>query len=46
LLNAVALVAEPIHLAFLWRPAFRDPDDDAGDGSKRTGERGGDLQPA
>ena len=28
LLDAVAAVAEPVHLAFLWRPAVADPDDD------------------
>jgi predicted nucleic acid-binding protein len=28
LLDAVAAVAEPARLAFLWRPALRDPDDD------------------
>ena len=28
LLDAVAVVAEPARLAFLWRPALRDPDDD------------------
>ena len=28
LLDAVASVAEPVRLAFLWRPAVRDPDDD------------------
>lgn len=28
LLDAVAAVAMPVHLAFLWRPATRDPDDD------------------
>ncbi len=28
LLDAVARVAEPIRLAFLWRPALPDPDDD------------------
>ncbi len=28
LLDAVAAVAEPVRLAFLWRPAVRDPDDD------------------
>lgn len=28
LLDAVAAVAEPVHLAFLWRPTLRDPDDD------------------
>lgn len=28
LLDAVAAVAEPVRLAFLWRPAARDPDDD------------------
>jgi len=28
LLDAVALVAEPVRLAFLWRPLLRDPDDD------------------
>jgi len=28
LLDAIAAVAEPVHLAFLWRPAVRDPDDD------------------
>jgi putative PIN family toxin of toxin-antitoxin system len=28
LLDAIALVAEPIRLAFLWRPALKDPDDD------------------
>jgi len=28
LLDAFATVAEPVHLAFLWRPALRDPDDD------------------
>jgi putative PIN family toxin of toxin-antitoxin system len=27
-LDAVAAVAEPVRLAFLWRPAVRDPDDD------------------
>jgi putative PIN family toxin of toxin-antitoxin system len=28
LLDAVAVVVEPVRLAFLWRPAVRDPDDD------------------
>jgi putative PIN family toxin of toxin-antitoxin system len=28
LLDAVAAVAEPVRLAFLWRPALHDPDDD------------------
>lgn len=28
LLDAVAAVAEPVRLLFLWRPAVRDPDDD------------------
>jgi putative PIN family toxin of toxin-antitoxin system len=28
LLDAVALVAEPVRLAFLWRPMLRDADDD------------------
>jgi len=28
LLDAMAAVAEPVKLAFLWRPAVRDPDDD------------------
>ncbi|QSR84678.1 putative toxin-antitoxin system toxin component, PIN family [Methylacidimicrobium sp. B4] len=28
LLDAVAAVAEPVRLAFLWRPTLRDPDDD------------------
>jgi predicted nucleic acid-binding protein len=28
LLDAVAAVAEPVRLAFLWRPAARDPDED------------------
>lgn len=28
LLDAVAAVVEPVRLAFLWRPAARDPDDD------------------
>ena len=28
LLDAVAAVAEPVRLAFLWRPALPDPDDD------------------
>lgn len=28
LLDAVAAVAEPVRLAFLWRPVARDPDDD------------------
>lgn len=28
LLDAVAATAEPVRLAFLWRPAVRDPDDD------------------
>lgn len=27
-LDAVAATAEPVRLAFLWRPALRDPDDD------------------
>lgn len=27
-LDAVAAVAEPVHLSFLWRPALSDPDDD------------------
>lgn len=27
-LDAVAAIAEPVRLAFLWRPAVRDPDDD------------------
>jgi predicted nucleic acid-binding protein len=28
ILDAVAAAAEPVRLAFLWRPATRDPDDD------------------
>ena len=28
LLDAVVAVAEPVHLAYLWRPQLRDPDDD------------------
>lgn len=28
LLDAVSAVAEPVKLAFLWRPTLRDPDDD------------------
>jgi predicted nucleic acid-binding protein len=28
LLDAVVSVAEPVRLAFLWRPLLRDPDDD------------------
>jgi putative PIN family toxin of toxin-antitoxin system len=28
ILDALASVAEPVRLAFLWRPAVRDPDDD------------------
>lgn len=28
LLDAVAAVAKPVRLAFLWRPGLRDPDDD------------------
>jgi putative PIN family toxin of toxin-antitoxin system len=28
LLDAVAAVAEPVRLSFLWRPIVRDPDDD------------------
>jgi putative PIN family toxin of toxin-antitoxin system len=28
LLDALAAIAEPVRLAFLWRPAVRDPDDD------------------
>jgi predicted nucleic acid-binding protein len=28
LLDAVISVAEPVRLAFLWRPQLRDPDDD------------------
>lgn len=28
LLDALVSVAEPVHLAFLWRPRLRDPDDD------------------
>ena len=28
LLDAVALVAEPVRLAFLWRPMLKDPNDD------------------
>jgi putative PIN family toxin of toxin-antitoxin system len=28
ILDALAAVAEPVRLAFLWRPAVRDPDDD------------------
>jgi putative PIN family toxin of toxin-antitoxin system len=28
LLDAVAFVADPIRLAFLWRPQLRDPEDD------------------
>jgi putative PIN family toxin of toxin-antitoxin system len=27
-LDAVVAIAEPVRLAFLWRPALRDPDDD------------------
>jgi predicted nucleic acid-binding protein len=26
--QSVAAAAEPVRLAFLWRPAVRDPDDD------------------
>ncbi|MBT9331111.1 putative toxin-antitoxin system toxin component, PIN family [Paracidobacterium acidisoli] len=28
LTDAIAAVAEPVHLSFLWRPMLRDPDDD------------------
>ncbi len=28
MLDAMATVVEPVRLAFLWRPAVRDPDDD------------------
>jgi putative PIN family toxin of toxin-antitoxin system len=28
ILDAMAATAEPVRLAFLWRPAVRDPDDD------------------
>ncbi|MCC6920053.1 MAG: putative toxin-antitoxin system toxin component, PIN family [Alphaproteobacteria bacterium] len=28
LLDALALVVQPVRLAYLWRPALRDPDDD------------------
>lgn len=28
ILSAVASVAEPIRLAYLWRPMLRDPDDE------------------
>jgi putative PIN family toxin of toxin-antitoxin system len=28
LLDALVLVADPVRLAFLWRPRLRDPDDD------------------
>lgn len=28
LLDAIAAVAEPVRLSFLWRPVARDPDDD------------------
>lgn len=28
ILDAIASVAEPIRLSFLWRPILRDPDDD------------------
>jgi putative PIN family toxin of toxin-antitoxin system len=28
LLDAIVSVAEPVRLAFLWRPMLRDPDDD------------------
>jgi putative PIN family toxin of toxin-antitoxin system len=28
ILDSIASVAEPVRLAFLWRPAVRDPDDD------------------
>jgi len=28
LLDALSVVATPVRLAFLWRPAVRDPDDD------------------
>lgn len=28
LLDALALVAKPVQLAFLWRPTLRDADDD------------------
>lgn len=28
IVDAVAATAEPVRLAFLWRPAVRDPDDD------------------
>ena len=27
-LDALAMVAQPVRLAYLWRPALRDPDDD------------------
>lgn len=27
-LDTVAAIAKPVRLAFLWRPAVRDPDDD------------------
>ncbi len=28
ILDAIAGTAKPVRLSFLWRPAFRDPDDD------------------
>ena len=28
ILDAVAAVAEPVHVSFLWRPRLRDPDDE------------------
>jgi predicted nucleic acid-binding protein len=28
LLDSIVAVAVPVHLAFLWRPVLRDPDDD------------------
>lgn len=28
LLDAIAATAQPVRLAFLWRPSLRDPDDD------------------
>ena len=45
LLDAIALVAEPIRIWYLWRPLLRDPGDDlAGNGCEWTCRRRGHAQ--